>query len=93
MEVSRRTFFGAAVALPVVASLGSAALAEEKHYVYHVANPHVRGVVVGPCEFGTAVLFDEPVTFPGHFRTDRYWECSTNLLFPSSAEAWRNKRY
>jgi hypothetical protein len=63
--------------------------------VYHVANPDVAGKVNYKSGSWVGVTFEEPVYFTGN--PDRgfakFWECSENLLFPTSAEAWKHKKY
>lgn len=63
--------------------------------VYHVANPDVRGRVLASYDGEADVLFDTPVGFSGNQTRGlaRDWTCSRRLLHPTSAEAWRHKKW
>ena len=65
--------------------------------VYHVANPDIGGLVQEVIASDSVqthlVYFDEPVEFPPLERKSRTWACNPDLLYPSSEEAWRNKKY
>ena len=62
--------------------------------VYHVANPDVRGDVVGKNSIaGTCdVVFDEKVSFSGnpYREPSKNWTCNPRLLFSSPEEARKN---
>lgn len=63
--------------------------------VYHVAHPTISGKIISghiderDYTPTIAVLFDEPVTFSCNplREKDWYWECSHNLLHPTSEAA------
>jgi hypothetical protein len=60
--------------------------------VYHVANPKVQGVVIEALwmehQRWVKVYFERAVKFTGNAgRYSREWDCSKNLLFPSSQQA------
>ena len=64
--------------------------------VYHVANPDVAGkVLYRSGDRWVGVMFETPVSFSSNPNRgyEKYWECSANLLHPTSAEAWKHKRY
>lgn len=60
--------------------------------VYHVANPTVRGVLVGYEHFSSTipyfgfVRFDEPVCFSGNKPrgAQTEWVCTLDYLYPTS---------
>jgi len=64
--------------------------------IYHVANPHVPGTLIGEEQTGypqTAyVVFDQPVGFSGNVQAGlrREWFCNPELLYRTSEEAVRN---
>ncbi len=64
--------------------------------VYHVANPDIRGRIVKKANMigHVGVEFEREVEFSGNpGRKEKYWECSKHLLFTTSEEAWKNKKY
>lgn len=65
--------------------------------VYHVANPDVPGKPISKKDSRgyVDVLFKEPVGFSGNPQRGlaMVWGCSVELLYPTSAEAWKNKIY
>lgn len=70
----------------------------ENSYVYHVANPEIPGIIVSNHVNNTSqhcfVIFEEEVGFSGNaFRISKEWLSSRNLLFKSSEEAWKNKKW
>jgi len=61
--------------------------------VYHVAHPDVRGCIKTVHNENTVgVMFDYAISFSGNSSRgeEYYWDCSTNLLFPSPEMAHKN---
>ena len=70
---------------------------EGKNIKYHVGNPDVAGEVISSadCNGYVEVIFTKPVGFSGNTSRglNKFWKCSSKLLFNTPEEAWANKRY
>jgi hypothetical protein len=62
--------------------------------VYHVAHPRIPATVLDQVEHGgwIEVRFEKPVSFSmnPYRENEHIWKCSSNLLYPSSKEAYYN---
>ena len=72
---------------------------KDQDYVYHVAHPNVKGLIVGTSGSGPKakklVIFETPVSFPNCFPKNtgtlsKKWICSPQYLYDSQSEALKN---
>ena len=70
---------------------------KDQDYVYHVAHPNVKGLIVGTTGVGKRakklVIFETPVSFPKRSgRKSKRWICTPKYLYESQDEALKNNK-